>query len=140
MLQGDFRKEVSDYPKGCFDVVVLSQTLQQIRDPKELLTELLRIGKRVIVSVITSYSIHYTKLYDPDSIDATDYGTDAKVIKTFQRKGGVDKNGYLTYVVQFKATDSMYVRLRGTNLPANVPFVITSYSIHYTKLYEPSFA
>ena len=50
VLQGDFRKEVSDYPEGCFDVVVLSQTLQQIRDPKELLTELLRIGRRVIVS------------------------------------------------------------------------------------------
>ncbi len=50
VLQGDFRKEVSDYPEGRFDVVVLSQTLQQIRDPKELLTDLLRIGKRVIVS------------------------------------------------------------------------------------------
>jgi len=50
VLQGDFRKEVNDYPEGCFDVVVLSQTLQQIRDPKELLSELLRIGRRVIVS------------------------------------------------------------------------------------------
>lgn len=50
VLQGDFRKEVSDYPEGQFDVVVLSQTLQQIRDPKELLIDLLWIGKRVIVS------------------------------------------------------------------------------------------
>ncbi|MGD9947605.1 MAG: methionine biosynthesis protein MetW [Desulfobulbus sp.] len=50
VLQGDFRKEVCDYQEGRFDVVVLSQTLQQIRDPKELLTDLLRIGKRVIVS------------------------------------------------------------------------------------------
>ncbi|MDD2464955.1 MAG: methionine biosynthesis protein MetW [Desulfobulbus sp.] len=50
VLQGDFRKEVCDYPEGRFDVVVLSQTLQQIRDPKELLTDLLWIGKRVIVS------------------------------------------------------------------------------------------
>ena len=31
-------------------MVVLSQTLQQIRDPKELLRDLLWIGKRVIVS------------------------------------------------------------------------------------------
>ena len=50
VLQGDFREEVGDYPKNRFDVVVLSQTLQQIRDPKELLLDLLRIGKRVIVS------------------------------------------------------------------------------------------
>lgn len=50
VLQGDFRKEVCDYPEGRFDVVVLSQTLQQIRDPKELLIDLLWIGKRVIVS------------------------------------------------------------------------------------------
>ncbi|MDR2548682.1 MAG: methionine biosynthesis protein MetW [Desulfobulbus sp.] len=50
VLQGDFRREVRDYPEGRFDVVVLSQTLQQITDPKELLTDLLWIGKRVIVS------------------------------------------------------------------------------------------
>lgn len=50
VLQGDFRKEVCDYPEGRFDVIVLSQTLQQIQDPKELLIDLLWIGKRVIVS------------------------------------------------------------------------------------------
>lgn len=50
VLQGDFRKEVCDYPEGRFDVVVLSQTLQQIQDPKQLLIDLLWIGKRVIVS------------------------------------------------------------------------------------------
>ncbi|PIE72425.1 MAG: methionine biosynthesis protein MetW [Deltaproteobacteria bacterium] len=50
VLQGDFREEVTDYPPARFDVVILSQTLQQIRDPKELLEDLLRIGKRVIVS------------------------------------------------------------------------------------------
>jgi len=50
VLQGDFRFEVSDYPEDRFDVVILSQTLQQIRNPKELLVDLLRIGKRVIVS------------------------------------------------------------------------------------------
>jgi methionine biosynthesis protein MetW len=50
VLQGDFRQEVKDYPEGRFDVVVLSQTLQQIQDPKELLIDLLWIGRRVIVS------------------------------------------------------------------------------------------
>lgn len=50
VLQGDFRQEVKDYPEARFDVVVLSQTLQQIQDPKELLIDLLWIGRRVIVS------------------------------------------------------------------------------------------
>ncbi|MGI6656436.1 MAG: methionine biosynthesis protein MetW [Desulfobulbus sp.] len=50
VLQGDFRFEVLDYPDHCFDVVILSQTLQQIYDPQQLLVDLLRISRRVIVS------------------------------------------------------------------------------------------
>ena len=50
VLQGDFLEEVHDYPDLAFDFVILSQTLQQIMEPKELIAELLRVGKRVIVS------------------------------------------------------------------------------------------
>ena len=50
VLQGDFQEEVHDYPDQSFDFVILSQTLQQIMDPQDLIPELLRIGKRVIVS------------------------------------------------------------------------------------------
>ncbi len=50
ILQGDFSEEVKDYPDNCFDFVILSQTLQQVMDPNNLISELLRIGKRVIVS------------------------------------------------------------------------------------------
>lgn len=50
VLQGDFNEEVHDYPDNCFDVIILSQTLQQVMDPKNLILDLLRIGKRVIVS------------------------------------------------------------------------------------------
>ena len=50
VLQGDFREEVHDYPDLCYDFVILSQTLQQVMDPLELIPELLRVGKRVIVS------------------------------------------------------------------------------------------
>jgi hypothetical protein len=56
------------------------------------------------------------------SIVATDYGTDAAVIDTFYRNGGKDKNGYITYVINIKPENSMFIRLRGTNMPANVPF------------------
>lgn len=59
---------------------------------------------------------------DADDVVATDYGTNAAVIKTFERHGSSDKDGYMTYVYTFQADESMYVRLRGTNMPANVPF------------------
>jgi len=50
VLQGDFREEVNDYPDLSFDYIILSQTLQQVMEPEELIPELLRIGRKVIVS------------------------------------------------------------------------------------------
>ncbi|MAF33160.1 MAG: methionine biosynthesis protein MetW [Desulfobacter sp.] len=50
VLQGDINEELSDYPDGSFDYVVLSQTLQQIYEPSILLRAMLRIGKKGIVS------------------------------------------------------------------------------------------
>lgn len=50
VLQGDINEEIRDYPDQSFDYVILSQTLQQVYQPQELLRELLRVGKQVIVS------------------------------------------------------------------------------------------
>lgn len=50
VLQGDINEEIFDYPDQSFDYVILSQTLQQVYSPQELLQELLRVGRRVIVS------------------------------------------------------------------------------------------
>ncbi|MBU0961306.1 MAG: methionine biosynthesis protein MetW [Proteobacteria bacterium] len=50
VLQGDLSLEVQDYPDNSFDYVILSQTLQQVYEPANLLSMLARIGKRVIVS------------------------------------------------------------------------------------------
>lgn len=50
VLQGDINAEVLDYPDNTFDYVVLSQTLQQVYEPSELIRSLLRIGKKGIVS------------------------------------------------------------------------------------------
>jgi methionine biosynthesis protein MetW len=51
VIQGDIETDLAFYPDHAFDVVVLSQTLQAMRDPKAVLIELLRIGKTAIVSV-----------------------------------------------------------------------------------------
>ncbi len=50
VIQGDADTDLKDYPAGAFDYVVLSQTLQAVRDPKGVLTQLMRIGHRGIVS------------------------------------------------------------------------------------------
>ncbi len=50
VLQGDINEEVLDYPDNTFDYVILSQTLQQVYAPANLIQPLLRIGKRGIVS------------------------------------------------------------------------------------------
>jgi len=49
-LQGDINAEVLDYPDDTFDYVILSQTLQQVYKPSELIRSMLRIGKKGVVS------------------------------------------------------------------------------------------
>jgi methionine biosynthesis protein MetW len=50
VIQGDAETDLFDYPDGAFDFVVLSQTLQAMRAPKTTLAQLMRIGRRAIVS------------------------------------------------------------------------------------------
>lgn len=50
VIQGDADQDLSNYPDQAFDYVILSQTLQATRAPKEVLENLLRIGRRAIVS------------------------------------------------------------------------------------------
>lgn len=50
VIQGDADTDLAAYPDGAFDYVILSQTLQATRDPQEVLKQMLRVGKRAIVS------------------------------------------------------------------------------------------
>lgn len=50
ILQGDIAQEVTGYPDQSFDFVVLSQTLQQVPEPMPLIREMLRIGRKAVVS------------------------------------------------------------------------------------------
>ncbi|MDF1551587.1 MAG: hypothetical protein P1P84_00930 [Deferrisomatales bacterium] len=49
----------------------------------------------------------------------TDYGTDAAVVATFDHYSGEPR---MTYVYKFRAEKDMFFRVRGTNLPAGVPY------------------
>ena len=50
VIQGDADTDLDDYPDNAFDYVILSQTLQATRDPRQVLENLVRIGKRAVVS------------------------------------------------------------------------------------------
>lgn len=48
--QGDIVGSLHGFSDQSYDYVILSQTLQEIRDPALVIREMLRIGKRVIIS------------------------------------------------------------------------------------------
>src|ERR1700721_2691085 len=50
VVQGDADTDLINYPDDAFDYVILSQTLQATRQPRVVLENLLRIGRRAIVS------------------------------------------------------------------------------------------
>jgi methionine biosynthesis protein MetW len=50
VIQGDADRDLVDYPDGAFDYAILSLTIQATRHPKTVLENLLRIGRRAIVS------------------------------------------------------------------------------------------
>ena len=50
VVQGNAEKDLSQYANQSFDYVILSQTLQAMVKPREVLLELLRIGDKAIVS------------------------------------------------------------------------------------------
>ena len=51
VVQGDVEKDLRNYPDDAFDYVILSQTVQAMLDPKGVIEQAMRIGKRAIVSL-----------------------------------------------------------------------------------------
>jgi len=50
VIQGDADTDLYDYPAGAFDYAILSETLQATRHPRDVLRQLLVIGRHAIVS------------------------------------------------------------------------------------------
>lgn len=48
--QGNLQEGLADFPDGSFDDVILSQTLPFLDDPAMILGEMLRVGRRAIIS------------------------------------------------------------------------------------------
>jgi methionine biosynthesis protein MetW len=50
VIQGDADSDLADYPDNAFDYAILSLTIQATLQPKEVVEQLLRIGRHAIVS------------------------------------------------------------------------------------------
>jgi methionine biosynthesis protein MetW len=51
VIEGNAEKDLKQFPEKSFDYVVLSQTLQAFLNPEVVIGELLRVGKKAIVTI-----------------------------------------------------------------------------------------
>ena len=51
VIEGDAEKDLLQFPDSSFDFVILSQTLQAFLNPEIVIKELLRFGKKAIVTI-----------------------------------------------------------------------------------------
>jgi len=50
VMQGDADRDLEEFPAETFDYAILSQTLQAVRQPRKVLSDLLRLAERAIIS------------------------------------------------------------------------------------------
>ena len=51
VIEGDAEEDLLQFPDSSFDFVILSQTLQAFLNPETVIKELLRVGKKAIVTI-----------------------------------------------------------------------------------------
>ena len=51
VIEGDAEKDLKQFPDKAFDYVILSQTLQAFLNPELVINELLRVGKKAILTI-----------------------------------------------------------------------------------------
>ena len=51
VIEGDAESDLFQFPDSSFDFVILSQTLQAFLNPENVLDELLRVGKKAVVTI-----------------------------------------------------------------------------------------
>ena len=51
VIEGDAEEDLLQFPDSSFDFVILSQTLQAFLNPEIVINELLRVGKKAIVTI-----------------------------------------------------------------------------------------
>ena len=63
VIQGDADADLQYYPDQAYDYAVLGQTLQTLRNPKDVIEQLVRIARHAIVSVAEFCRIGKIRMY-----------------------------------------------------------------------------
>lgn len=65
VFHGDLNEGLPGFSDNSFDTVILSQTLQQVQDPQLLLNEMLRVGKKGIVTFpnFAHYTVRFNLMF-----------------------------------------------------------------------------
>jgi methionine biosynthesis protein MetW len=123
VIQGDADTDLADYPDDAFDYVILSQTLQATRHPREVLEHMLRIGRQAVVSFpnFGHWRIRFSLLFGgrmprTDNLPETWYDTPNIhfcTIKDFHQ---------LTQVVGARIERAVALNAWGTPLRLNAPW------------------
>jgi len=123
VIQGDADTDLSEYPDDAFDYVILSQTLQATRHPREVLEHMLRIGRQAVVSFpnFGHWRIRFSLLFGgrmprTDNLPETWYDTPNIhfcTIKDFHQ---------LTQVVGARIERAVALNAWGTPLRLNAPW------------------
>ena len=123
VIQGDADTDLADYPDDAFDYVILSQTLQATRHPRDVLEHMLRIGRQAVVSFpnFGHWRIRFSLLFGgrmprTDNLPETWYDTPNIhfcTIKDFHQ---------LTQVVGARIERAVALNAWGTPLRLNAPW------------------
>jgi methionine biosynthesis protein MetW len=123
VIQGDADTDLADYPDDAFDYVILSQTLQATRHPRQVLEDMLRIGRQAVVSFpnFGHWRIRFSLLFGgrmprTDNLPETWYDTPNIhfcTIKDFHQ---------LTQVVGARIERAVALNAWGTPLRLNAPW------------------
>ena len=62
VIQGDVDIDLKYYPNDCFDYTISSQVIQATHNPKDVIMQMLRIGKKAIIS-IPNFGYWYNRYY-----------------------------------------------------------------------------
>lgn len=134
VLQEDLNEGLKDFQKNSFDYVILSQTLEYITNPIYLIQEMLRVGKKCIVSFenIANWKNRISFLFKGTlkrERSDNDYLLAAKRIQILTVKK------FLTFCANYniKICHKIYLPLKKSNLARTFPNLFSQIAIFILK-------
>jgi len=134
VLQEDLNEGLKDFQKNSFDYVILSQTLEYIANPIYLIQEMLRVGKKCIVSFenIANWKNRISFLFKGTlkrKRTDNDYLFSAKRIQILTVKK------FLTFCANYniKICNNIYLPINKSNLTRNFPNLFSQIAIFILK-------